>query len=106
MDSIPSSEGLTDWPFMSSKCLPVPRAASFTCTFEGYFWRMCIMHKSFIFCHGPFFPRRSRTFEDCVSWARMRFQDYYYNRVAQVSLDPDLPGCMLQSSVTPHVVLC
>jgi len=35
-------------------------------------------------CVCALLMRRARTFEDCVSWARMRFQDYYYNRVAQV----------------------
>ena len=25
------------------------------------------------------------TFEDCLSWARLRFQDYFHNRVAQLA---------------------
>ncbi len=28
---------------------------------------------------------RANTFEECVAWARKRFQDYFYNRIAQVS---------------------
>ena len=35
-------------------------------------------------CSGGVFVCRARKFEDCIAWARMRFQDYYHNRVAQV----------------------
>ncbi|GLC36229.1 E1 ubiquitin-activating protein [Pleodorina starrii] len=28
---------------------------------------------------------RSTTFEECIKWARMRFQDYFHNRIAQLT---------------------
>lgn len=27
---------------------------------------------------------RATTYEQCIQWARTRFQDYFYNRIAQV----------------------
>jgi len=49
--------------------------------------------------HGNLVTDRPRTLEDCVAWARMRFEDYYNNTIQQLLFN--FPLDMMTATGTP-----